>query len=131
MCYYKISASALILNFKENFNEQKVKLKIERLGNFGEGIAYLNKRPVFINYALIDELVEVELETNSRGNLEGKNLKVLTKSPIRIEPPCKYYQKCGGCNLQHMPYFETIKYKRNVINFLYNVHLRKETKKLN
>lgn len=108
---------------------KKVKFKIERLGNFGEGIAYLNKRPVFINYALIDELVEVELETNSRGNLEGKNLKVLTKSPLRIEPACKYYYKCGGCNLQHMSYFETIKYKRNVINFLYNVNLRKETKK--
>lgn len=109
--------------------KKRVQLKIERLGNFGEGIAYLNKRPVFINYALIDEVVEVDLEKNSRGNLEGKNLKVITKSPIRVEPPCKYYYKCGGCNLQHMPYFETIKYKRNVINFLYNVNLRKQTKK--
>ncbi len=107
---------------------KRVQLKIERLGNFGEGIAYLNERPVFVNYALIDEVVEVDLEKNSRGNLEGKNLKIIKKSPLRVKPPCQYYYKCGGCNLQHMPYFETIKYKRNVINFLYNVNLRKETK---
>ncbi len=109
--------------------EKKLQLKIERLGNNGEGIAYLNNKPVYINYALIDEIVEVDIVKNSRGHLEGKNLNVIVPSPIRVEPPCPYYYKCGGCNLQHMPYFETIKYKRNVINFLYKVNLRKETRK--
>lgn len=108
--------------------KKRTQLKIERLGNFGEGIAYIKNKPVFVNYALIGEEVEVELVKNNRGNLEGQNLKVLTPSPIRVEPPCQYYYKCGGCNLQHMPYFEMIKYKRNVINFLFNVNLRKETK---
>lgn len=108
---------------------KKVQLKIERLGNNGEGIAYLNKRPVYINYALIDEIVEVDIVENSRGHLEGENLKVIVPSGIRTQPPCPYYYKCGGCNLQHMLYFETIKYKRNVINFLYKVNLRKETRR--
>ena len=108
---------------------EKVELKVERLGNNGEGIAYLNKRPVYINYALIGEIVEVDIVENSRGHLEGKNLKVIVPSSIRTEPPCPYYYKCGGCNLQHMPYFETVKYKRNVINFLYKVNLRKETRR--
>lgn len=109
--------------------QRPVKLTVKRLGNDGEGIAYYKGKPVFIDFSLIQEEVEVKLQVNSRGNYEGKDLKVLKPSPIRIEAPCPYYLECGGCNLQHMPYFETIKHKRNVINFLYNVNLRKETKK--
>ena len=107
---------------------KRIKLKITRLGNDGEGIAYYNKKPVFIDYGLIGETVEVDLITNSRGNYEGVNLKVIKESPLRIKPPCQYYFECGGCNMQHLPYFETIKHKRNVLNFLFNVRLRKETK---
>lgn len=108
--------------------QKPIKLKIERLGNDGEGIAYYNNKPVFIEYGLVGEVVEVTLSKNSRGNFEGKNLKVISPSSIRVKAPCEYYLKCGGCNMQHMPYFETIKHKRNVLNFLFNVNLRKETK---
>ena len=109
--------------------KKKTRLKIERIGNDGEGIAYINKRPVFIDYALLDEVVDVDIEKNSRGNFEGKNIDVIKQSPLRIDPPCPYYFRCGGCNMQHTSYFEQIKHKRNVINFLYNVNLRKETRK--
>lgn len=32
-------------------------------------------------------------------------------SPIRTEPKCPYFGKCGGCVLQHLPYSEQIKFK--------------------
>lgn len=108
--------------------KKNIRLKIERLGNDAEGIAYYQGKPVFVEYALVGEVVEVELSKNTRGNFEGKIVKIISQSQDRIKPPCEYYFRCGGCNLQHIPYFETIKHKRNVINFLFNVRLRKETK---
>ena len=69
-----------------------VTLEIERLGQRGEGIAKLSGRAVFVPFALEGERVLAEVE-GERGRL----LEVLSASPDRIAPICKYYGVCGGC----------------------------------
>ena len=101
--------------------------KIERLGSDGEGIAYLNKKPVFIYYTLIGEIVEADLFVNKRGAYEAKLINIIKKSPLREDVSYKYYMKTGSINLLHLKYFEQIKFKRNVINFLLSSQIRKET----
>lgn len=105
------------------------KLKIEKLGNNGEGIAYFKKMPVFVDKALPKEVVLADVFINPRGQYEGNLVKIIKKSKLRVDPPCPIYKKCDGCNLQHISYFDQIRHKRNVLNFLFNVKLRKETKK--
>ena len=105
-----------------------MKFKIERVGSDGEGIAYYNKKPVYIYYTYLNEEVEAELFTNKRGAFEANLKEIITPSKYRREVSWPYYMKSGSVNLLHLNYNEQLKYKRDVVNFLLVTKLKKETK---
>lgn len=105
-------------------------LKIERIGSDGEGIAYLDGKPVFIYYAYLDEVVEVDVFENKRGALEGNLLKVIEKSPHRRDSIYEDNRLNTAMNLSHINYFEQLKFKRRTLQFLVNQKLRKENIKV-
>lgn len=37
----------------------------------------------------------------------------LEKSPVREEPKCRFFKKCGGCTLQHVSYPAQLEWKRS------------------
>ena len=44
---------------------------------------------------------------------------MLSVSESRVLPICEIYEKCGGCNIQHMNYKEQIRFKESkIINTL-------------
>lgn len=79
-----------------------MRVKIEKLDNFGRGIAYVNGRIIFIDNALPDEEVDIVITKENKKYLEGKVTKYLKLSPNRTEALCPYYSICGGCHLQHL-----------------------------
>ncbi len=95
-----------------------MQVKIERLDNFGRGIAYINNKICFIENALPNEIVEVEIVKEKKNFQEAKVLKYITTSSKRIKVDCKYYDKCGGCNLRHISYEEENNYKENKVQEL-------------
>ena len=66
----------------------------------GKALARLDGKTVFIPFALPDEELEITVTANRRDYSEAVIKKVITPSPYRIEPPCPYFGRCGGCNLQ-------------------------------
>lgn len=50
----------------------------------------------------------------------GKLLEIFTESKDRVEPPCVYYDKCGGCQLQHLDYQAQLEMKRNQVVNLFH-----------
>lgn len=82
----------------------KTHLTITSIGAKGDGVAQYNGNPVFVDGALIGESVDVSILPSKGGVSRGKLLNVLTSSPDRQSPPCKHYETCGGCALQHMKY---------------------------
>jgi 23S rRNA (uracil1939-C5)-methyltransferase len=69
---------------------------IDDMGRRGEGIAHQDGRAIFIPGTLPGETV--------RASGEGERLAlgdILDPSPDRVEPFCKHYGRCGGCQLQH------------------------------
>lgn len=44
----------------------------------------------------------------------------MKKSEFRITPPCPYFYKCGGCNLQHVDYNQQLKIKQNIVQTTLN-----------
>lgn len=88
-----------------------LELTIEDIDYEGLGIAHLDGYTLFVRDALIGEVVKARVEKVGNKIAFAKTIHHLVKSPSRINPPCSYYAKCGGCNMMHMSYEEELKLK--------------------
>ena len=87
-------------------------MKIEKLDNYGRGICYVDNKITFVDNALPDEEVEINITKQNKKYNEAIVTKYIKESNNRIKPLCPYYEKCGGCNLLNTSYEETIKFKK-------------------
>ena len=90
-------------------------LTIDRLGDNGEGIAVHDGIVVFVPFALPGEEVLVHIINDKHSFLVGKVVEIKKPSNERIEPLCPHFKKCGGCNVQHMPYEAQLEFKKNMV----------------
>ena len=90
-------------------------VKIEKLDNTGRGICYINNKITFVENALPGEIVNIDIIKESKKYNEAIVTKYIKKSSIRVDSICPYYNDCGGCNLLHLSYDNTIKYKKEKI----------------
>lgn len=56
----------------------------------------------------------------------GKVLEIINSSNNRQKLDCNTYKRCGGCNLRHMKYEETLKIKRDIVQNLINKSLEQK-----
>ncbi|NIY83603.1 23S rRNA (uracil(1939)-C(5))-methyltransferase RlmD [Vibrio hepatarius] len=103
---------------KTQLNTKHQSVQVEKLDHHGAGIAYQNKKPVFIEGALPGEQVLIQL-TESKSKFSRANLiKIQKASTQRVEPFCPHYQQCGGCNMQHLSIDDQREYKQHTLSQL-------------
>lgn len=56
----------------------------------------------FVPFSAPGETVFARVTNHKERFVEGELLSVETSSEERVEPKCKYFRVCGGCELQHM-----------------------------
>ncbi|WP_407656424.1 23S rRNA (uracil(1939)-C(5))-methyltransferase RlmD [Massilibacterium senegalense] len=100
---------------KQQQSKKTVLVTIKRLGINGEGVGFYKKKIIFIPGALPNEEVFVRITKEHPKFLEGELVRVKTKSNERIKPACAIYEKCGGCQLQHMTYAAQLKAKKDIV----------------
>lgn len=88
---------------------------IKRLGINGEGIGFHKKTIIFVPGSLPKETVLVKACTIAPKFVEADVVTVLKESKHRILPPCPVYNKCGGCQLQHLAYSEQLAFKNDIV----------------
>ncbi len=94
----------------------KETLKIISIGANGVGIARRqNGKVCMIPFTLPDELCEIKIVEEHQDYSFGKIVKILEKSPNRIEPECKVFEQCGGCNFLHTDYQHELKLKKSIL----------------
>lgn len=84
-------------------------------GYQGEGIAKIDNFPIFIDGAIAGERVEIKIVKVLSNYAYGKLLKVIEPAISRVESECTDYQRCGGCNLRHIDYKETLNIKKSIV----------------
>jgi len=84
--------------------EQCLTLEIDNLTSEGQGVARRAKEIYFVPGALPGESVDVVLDGRRKKVWQTRLRKVNQASPQRVEPDCPHYQRCGGCDLQHLAY---------------------------
>ncbi|WP_321463858.1 23S rRNA (uracil(1939)-C(5))-methyltransferase RlmD [uncultured Vibrio sp.] len=103
---------------KTQLNTRHQQVHVERLDHHGAGIAYLKKKPLFIDGALPDEEVVTQLVEEKSKFARGKLIKILQPSDARVEPFCPHYHECGGCDLQHLNYDQQLTHKQQTLRQL-------------
>lgn len=103
---------------KTEINKKHQEINIVRLDHLGSGIAYQNKKPIFIDGALPNETVLFQLTENKSKYARGRLIKVLKSSEERVTPFCPHYARCGGCQLQHMEHQAQVRYKQETLKQL-------------
>ena len=91
-------------------NAAPTTLTVERLGRRGEGVARGPDGPVYIPYALANETVTADI-SGERGRLDV----VVTPSPDRVAPSCKWFGACGGCAVQALAPAAYAAWKRGLV----------------
>lgn len=90
-------------------------MDIEDLAYNGRAVAYIDGKVTFVNGGLPGEKVEARIVKSKKSYNQAKLIKVLTRSPERIDPVCRHYDICGGCTWQDLDYERQLFYKRNQI----------------
>ena len=90
----------------------------------GEGIAKIEGFTIFIPNAIKGEKIKVLIVKVLTSHAFGKALEILEKSEHRVEEDCTTYKRCGGCNLRHIDYEETLNMKQKVVQNLVNKNLK-------
>ena len=96
-------------------------------GFVGEGIAKIDGFTIFIPNAIKGEKVKILIVKVLTSHSFGKILEIIKKSEYRTESDCNTYKRCGGCNLRHIRYEETLKMKQNAVQSLVNKTLKTKT----
>ena len=90
----------------------------------GEGIAKIDNFTIFVPNSIKGEKVKVLIVKVLSSHAFGKVLEIIKKSEYRTESDCSTYKRCGGCNLRHIKYEQTLKMKQNAVQNLVNKTLK-------
>lgn len=100
-------------------------LTIKKVIAGGKGLGLLaNGMVVMVEGVLPGETVTVRETKTHRSFQEASLVRIEQAAAERIEPPCPYYGRCGGCNLQHASSLTQLAIKQQILReSLERVHL--------
>ena len=89
----------------------------------GEGIAKINNFAIFVDGAIKGEKCKILIVKVVSSHAFGKIIEIIEPSKHRAKPDCSTYKRCGGCNLRHVDYKETLNIKKEKVQNLVNKSL--------
>ena len=97
-------------------------------GYEGEGIAKIENFTIFVPNSIKGEKVRILIVKVLKSHAFGKVLEIIKPSEYRKESDCETYKRCGGCDLRHIKYEETLRMKQNTVQSLVNKTLENKVK---
>ena len=80
----------------------EVEVRIEKLVAGGDGLGRFEGVPLFVPRTAPGDRVRVRIVERRPDYGRAEVVEVLEPGPGRREPPCPYFVRCGGCDLQHL-----------------------------
>jgi 23S rRNA (uracil1939-C5)-methyltransferase len=95
--------------------DRTVEVEIERLLPGGVGLAHAEGLTLFVSLAAPGDVLRVRIDRVQGKVGFASVVEILEPSPIRIEPPCPYFGRCGGCDFQQLTYEVQLNAKVEII----------------
>jgi len=90
-------------------------VEVVRILPGGMGLAHADGKTVFVSLAAPGDRVRVRVEREQGSVLFASIEEIVAPSPLRIEPPCPYFGRCGGCDFQQLTYEAQLAAKAEII----------------
>ncbi len=92
-----------------------MEVAIERILPGGLGLAHAEGKTVMVALAAPGDHLRVQID-RVKGNVSFASIQeIVTPSPNRVEPPCPYFGRCGGCDFQQMNYQAQLEAKVEIV----------------
>jgi tRNA/tmRNA/rRNA uracil-C5-methylase (TrmA/RlmC/RlmD family) len=92
-----------------------LEVEVERILPGGMGLAHAGGKTVFVSLAAPGDRVRVRIDRQQGELLFASIVEIITPSPERVEPPCPYFGRCGGCDFQQLTYEAQLAAKAGII----------------
>ncbi|HKJ92004.1 MAG TPA: TRAM domain-containing protein, partial [Longimicrobiales bacterium] len=91
-------------------------IDISGIGAGGAGVGRLpDGRVTFVHRTAPGERVAVRVTDERQRWTRSELVRVLRPSPDRRAAPCPFYERCGGCTLEHLRYPAQLEAKRQLV----------------
>jgi 23S rRNA (uracil1939-C5)-methyltransferase len=90
-------------------------VEVERILPGGMGLAHAGGKTVFVSLAAPGDRVRVRIDREQGNVLFASIEEIIAPSPLRVEPPCPYFGRCGGCDFQQLTYEAQLAAKAEII----------------
>lgn len=77
-------------------------LTIKAIGAGGDGISESNGKSVFVPKTAPGDIIAARIQNQNAEGIQARLTSIAEPSPDRVNPPCPYFKRCGGCALQHV-----------------------------
>ncbi|HEV2826726.1 MAG TPA: class I SAM-dependent RNA methyltransferase [Pyrinomonadaceae bacterium] len=95
--------------------DETFEVEIERLLPGGVGLAHAEGLTLFVSLAAPGDVVRVKLDRLQGTVGFASIVEILKPSAVRVEPPCPYFGRCGGCDFQQLTYEAQLQTKVEMI----------------
>jgi len=105
---------------------EEVEVDIDNVTNLGQGVGRVDGWVIMIPFALPGERVRARVYRNHANFSDADLIEVLRASPDRVEPQCKLFGLCGGCQYQNLNYEGQLRIKTRHVQELVDRNLEGE-----
>ena len=92
-----------------------MEVTIERILPGGLGLAHADGQTIMVALAAPGDRLRIRID-RVKGNVAFASIEeIVEPAANRIEPPCPYFGRCGGCDFQQMTYDAQLAAKKEII----------------
>ena len=101
-----------------------LELTIKSISHGGQGIALHDNWIYIVPFVALNETIQCQVQIHIMARASYSYsvcnvVKILTPSPARVTPVCKYFSQCSGCHFQHISYEEQLLYKHRTLKIIF------------
>ena len=93
----------------------EIEVSVDKLVDGGDGLARFEGIPIFVPRSAPGDRLRVRVVERKPGYGRAEIVEILTAGEGRREPPCPHFERCGGCDLQHLDESAQLKAKAEAV----------------
>ncbi len=81
----------------------------------GKSVTRHDGKVIFVPFAAPGDIADIRVVKQKQSYAEGTLERLISPSPIRTEPKCIHFGRCGGCKWQHVQYDSQLAFKEEQV----------------